>query len=208
MLKGRSHGRWQHDAEGMQTARLVRRLERHGFAAIYFNREAFADGGEKLLQELAAAGRTQRIESASKENVVVLLEPAPKPEFPSARMLTFGKGWHDAKPGAPRWAYEPATFSHFNPHRRPVPATLRLEMSGMGERNLVFRVNRKDERRARIGEEKTSLMLKVTLRPGFNRIDVESIEPAVRVEGGVGQLRAFAVHEASIEIDGERAAHE
>lgn len=202
-LKGRSGSHWQRDAERMPVARLVRRLERAGFAALYFNRKGFPDGGEKLLRDLEQIGRTRRIEAPAGEQVVVLLEPAKRVEPPLAETLTFGRGWHDAKPGEPRWAYEPATLAYFNPHRRAVRAELRLVVSGIGARTLVLRVNRGEEIARAIGEEKAELNLAVTLRPGFNRIAVQTLEPAVRVDGGMGQLRTFAVHATGVTLEGD-----
>lgn len=51
----------------MPTAELVKALESYGFAAIYLNRRGFADRGERLLAELAALGRTGRIEGVRRE---------------------------------------------------------------------------------------------------------------------------------------------
>ncbi len=204
MLKGRSRGRWQPDAEELPTADFLRRLERYGFAALYFNRKGFADGGAKLLAELAALGRTRLVEGRQGEQVVVFLQPSPNPEYPLARRLNFGHGWHSARPGEPRWAYGPAAMSYFNPQARPLEVKVRLVMSGVGERNLTIRLNGKERFDTRIEGPRNEINLKLTLKPGINRFDIASLEPAVRESNEPGQLRSFAVHESRVRPFSER----
>jgi hypothetical protein len=200
-LKGRSRGRWQREAEMLPTDELVRRLERYGFAALYFNKRGFADRGEKLLTELTAMGRTQRIEGRQGDQVAVLLEPVAKPKLPLARSLTFGQGWHNAPPGEARWAYGAAMFSYYNPAPQPVTADLRLVVSGAGERRLTLRVNDEEKAVAAIDEKRKEIRLRVTLRAGFNRVDLDSLEPASRLSQERGQLRTFAVHDTAVHVE-------
>jgi hypothetical protein len=202
-LKNRSRGRWQRDTEELPVAEFVRRLEGYGFGALYFNRRGFPDGGQKLLADLAKIGRTQKLEGPLREQVIVLLRPEPKPQPPFARTLTFGHGWQQRRAGEPRWAYGPAAMSYFNPAPRPVKASLRLSMSGVGERHIAIRVNGREASAAQLRNEQRTIELKVTLQPGVNRIDVNSREPAVRLSDAPGQLRAFAVHEAAMAIEAE-----
>lgn len=205
-LKGRSRSRWQRDAETLPTDELVRRLERYGFAALYFNKRGFADRGEKLLAELTAMGRTRQIEGAQGDQVAVLLQPATPAKLPLARTLTFGQGWHNAPPGEPRWAYGPAAFSYYNPSPHAVQANLRLVVSGAGERNLRVRVNEEEKLAAIVGETRRDIRVPVTLRPGFNRIDLDSLEPALRLSQERGQLRTIAVHETAVLVESGLAA--
>jgi hypothetical protein len=200
-LKNRSRGRWQRDAESLPTSEFVRKLECYGFSALYFNRSGFADGGAKLLRELAEMGRTQQIEGTLEEQVVVFLEPAAKPEAPMARNLTFGHGWQNASPGEVRWAYGPAALSYYNPRSEPICTNVRFVMSGVGTRNLQFNVNGTEKFGAAIVGDRNEINLRVTLRPGFNRIDLDSREPAVRLSNERGQLRSFGLHEATIASD-------
>ena len=200
-LKNRSRGRWQRDAETLPTAEFVQKLERYGFAALYFNRSGFADGGEKLLRELTEMGRTQRVEGRQGEQVVVFLEPSAQPVPPLARSLTFGHGWHNAAPGEARWAHGPAALSYYNPLKDPLCANVRFVMSGVGERNVQISLNGEESYDTLIAGERREVNLKLTLQPGFNRIDLESREPAVRLSHERGQLRSFAVHEATISAD-------
>ncbi len=205
-LRGRSRGRWQRDIEALPTRELVSRLERSGFAAMYFNRRGFVDRGEQLLGELKAIGRARYFESQSREQVVVLLEPAAQPEPPVARSLTFGRGWQNAPPGAPRWAYGPATMSFFNPYPRPVRLRVGLVLSSVGARHLSLRVNGEPVREAQLDERGRTLALRVTARPGVNRFDLATPEPAVRLSEERGQLRAFAVHETRVRVEPDALA--
>jgi hypothetical protein len=200
-LKNRSRGRWQRDAEKLPTAEFVQKLERYGFAALYFNRSGFADGGTKLLGELKAMGRTQQVEGKLGEQVVVFLEPVAKPEAPMARTFTFGHGWQNAAPGEARWAYGPAALSFYNPRNEPLCTNVRFVMSGVGTRTMEISVNGTEKFDAVIVGERNEINLKVTLRPGFNRIDMDSREPAVRLSHERGQLRSFGLHEATIAAD-------
>jgi hypothetical protein len=201
MLKGRSRGGWQRETEGMPPADFVRRLERYGFAAVYFSRRGFPDGGRKLLAELAAAGRTEKIEGRFHDQVVVLLRPAAKPELPVAHEFTFGQGWQNPQSGEPRWAYGRAALSYFNPYPRPMRTNVRLVLSGVGERHVAIRVNGREAVAARVNASSRTIVLRTTLQPGVNRIDLEPREPAVRLSEAPGQLRAFAMHEASVALD-------
>jgi hypothetical protein len=200
-LKGRSRGRWQRDAETLPTSEFVKKLERYGFAAVYFSRRGYADGGEKLLADLTAMGRTDRVESTQSDHVVVFLEPAKRPEPPVARSLTFGRGWQSATPGEPRWAYGPAALSYYNPFSRPMDRTVRLVVSGVDERTLQIRVNDAEPITKSICGDRKELCLPITLKPGFNRIDVETAAPAIRVSNAPGNLRSFALYEATVDAD-------
>lgn len=200
MLRGRSRGRWQRDAEKLPTVEFVQKLERYGFAALYFSRRGFADGGEKLLRELDAMGRTERIEEKLGEQVVVLLEPSLDTKPPLARSLTFGNGWQNAPAGEVRWAYGPATLAYSNPLGQPVAATLQFVLSAVGERNLTVRLNGGAPIETQIAGEHATLNLDVMLLPGSNRIDLSSREPAVRLSHGRGQLRSFGLHAATVRL--------
>lgn len=197
-LKGRSRGHWQSDVQHLPRAEFVKRLESYGFAALHFSRKGFSDRGERLLAELAATGRTRWIESATGNQVVVFLDPAANPKLPRARTLTFGRGWHSAAEGEPRWAYGPAALSYFNPDRRAASASIRLVLSAVNERTLSVRLNQREPTQIKVGADPVEVNLTVTLRPGVNRVDLEADRPAVRLSNGPRQLRSYAVHEATV----------
>ncbi len=200
-LRGRSRSRWQRELEGLPTSELVARLEQWGFSAVYFNRRGFADRGARLQQELAAAGRTKFIEGKLGEQVIVFLQPSASPELPLARTLTFGRGWQAPAPGEPRWAYGPATMSYYNPFPREVKTQLRVVVSGAGPRHLSLSLNGEALREIRLDEQRSTITVRATLRPGPNQIDLRSAEPAVRLSEAVGQLRTFAVHDTQVDLE-------
>lgn len=208
-LKGRSRGRWQRDTAELPAKEMVRELERYGFSAIYLNRRGFPDRGEKLLAELSAAGRTRRIEGKLGEQVVVVLEPSRSPVIPTARNLTFGRGWHEARSGEPRWAFGPALLSYYNPYGRPVRGELRIALSAVRTRNVTIQLNQKDLLNVELGETRRDFRVPVTINPGFNRFRIASEEPPLRVSAERDSLRSVAVFGAEMRLtleEGEPAA--
>ena len=150
-------------------------------------------------------GRTQFIEGALGEQVVVLLEPNLTPKLPLARTLTFGRGWHSARAAEPRWAYGPGSFSYYNPTALPRPATVRLTVSAAGPRTVSLAFNAGEKMTRAIGAARQEISLQVTLRPGFNRFDLQPVEPAQRLTQERGQLKSFAVHATAVDFE-ERVA--
>jgi hypothetical protein len=199
-LKRRSRSHWQRNLNTMPAKELVRRLERYGFSALYFQRQAFADGGAQLLGELAALGRTDQITGPCDRHVAVKLRPMARPAAPMADRMTFGRGWHSNRPGEPRWAYGPAALSYFNPLPDPVRTRTRFVFTGEGKRTLCIKLNNEEAARASINAGRHALEVDLTLQSGVNRIDIESSESAMRTEGGRGPLRAFGVYEAEVTI--------
>jgi hypothetical protein len=197
-LKGRSRGLWQREIAALPTKELVRRIEDYGFSALHLNRLGFADRGEKILAELRELGRTNVVQGALGEQIVVMLEPSPQPKLPRASTLTFGRGWHSARPGEPRWAYGPASFSYHNPTSLLQHATVHLNMSAAGARTVKIVVNQSNGTMTELGATRQELRLHVMLRPGFNRFDLVSAEPAQRLSQERGHLRSFAVHATAV----------
>jgi hypothetical protein len=208
-IKGRSRGQWQRDLARMPTAELVKALESYGFAAIYLNRRGFADRGERLLAELAALGRTGRIEGVRREQIVVPLQPSATPVPPLAHTVTFGRGWHRTSLGShvggalpePRWAYESATMSYYNPHRDRRWYAFKFKLSGAGaRRTLRLAVNGAEQLDVKLDGTAQDYQFRVQLNPGPNHLDLKSPEPAVRLSEERRQLRMFAVHESAVTI--------
>jgi phosphoglycerol transferase len=199
--KFRARSRWQRDLENLPAATLVRRLEAYGFAALYLNRKGYEDRAERLLKELAALGYERRIEGASGNQVVVMLNPNPHPVLPIGRALTFGQGWHPRSSDSTRWANSDAVLSFFNPHDHAIPAQLRLKLVGVNERDVRLEHDGKVIRTVRLGEAPVTLELTdLVLRPGVNVFALRSNKPAVRLSTGRYQLRTFGLQDSSIKV--------
>jgi len=82
--KGRPREQWQQNLAQMPFNAAVGMLESYGFAAIYLNRNGFADKGEALIKTLNKMGRGEIIESDRGDLVCVLLKPSPQPVLPDA----------------------------------------------------------------------------------------------------------------------------
>jgi hypothetical protein len=101
----------------------------------------------------------------------------------------------------PRWAYQAATASYFNPYPEPRWFAVKLRMSGAGQRRTVrLAVNAREQLNATLTAAEREFTLRVQLKPGPNHFDLESPEPAVRLSEERRQLRMFAVHEASVTL--------
>ena len=81
-IKGRGRDVWQNAASQLPLPEMVATLERYGFAAIYVNRNGYADGGAGLLSGLREAGPGEVIESPAGDLFCVLLHPASRPQLP------------------------------------------------------------------------------------------------------------------------------
>ena len=73
-VQGRDWDDWQEDVEDMTISEAVPALEKMGFAAVYVNRDGYADKGAKLLGEFRAAGRGDIIESPMGDLFCVFLK--------------------------------------------------------------------------------------------------------------------------------------
>lgn len=82
--KGRPQDEWQHDLGQLQLSEIVSKLESYGFAAIYVNRNGFADKREGLIQAFQQLGLGDMIESDQHDLFCVFLKPSPQPVMPDA----------------------------------------------------------------------------------------------------------------------------
>jgi hypothetical protein len=192
----------------MVPATLVRALEGYGFAALYINRQGYPDNGEKLLAELAGAGRAEVMGEPDQNQVVVRLHPVEQPQPPLAHAFTYGRGWNPRLPGdfnsEPHWTNGSASLSYYNPFPRPLQVSVHLVVSSMGERTLRIMVNGREQTRLGLGAElKTIDLPALELKPGVNRIDLVTPEPAIRVNEQRWRLRAIGVHRLQLRIISE-----
>jgi hypothetical protein len=71
----------------------------------------------------------------------------------------------------------------------------------MGERTLRILINDREQTRLRLGAElKTIDLPAMELKPGVNRIDLVTPEPAIRVSEQRWRLRAIGVHRLQLRI--------
>jgi hypothetical protein len=209
-LKNRARDAWQHDCQRMAPAALVDALESYGFSALYINRQGYADNADKLLADLAAAGRADVIEEPSRHQVIVRLQPAAKPEPPLARNLMFGQGWNrrlDVREAlGPRWSNGSASLSYYNPFPQVLPASVQWLLSSAGDRGVRFLLNGHEVGRVRLDASPREYRLPaLELQPGINRLDLETDEPAVRVSEQRLSLRAIGVHRVRLQLDSHAA---
>lgn len=199
--KHRARGRWQRDLEGRPTEELVRRLEAVGFAALHVNRKGFEDRAERLLRELEQLGYARLFRSELGNQVVVLLRPAPRPQPPMARALTFGQGWHLRPEAGVRWAGGRAVLSYFNPHPGPVEVDVRLDLVAPRARRV--RLEHAGRARAEVTVDAGGALLRVrglSLAPGISTVVLTSPDPVRREGPGPNQLRAFGLREQAVRV--------
>jgi phosphoglycerol transferase len=194
--KLRARGRWQRDLENAPVPLLVRRLEQHGFAALYLNRRGFEDGGEKILRELATLGYSSQLKSPDDNQVAVILRPAVKPVPPLAESFTFGQGWHLQWQDGWRWAYEDASLSYFNPYPEPIAVDIRFNAVGAGRRELTLELEGEVVGQFEVTDAASAHTFpQVKLQPGLNRMKMRSSADAIRAGLGRNQLRSFALQD-------------
>lgn len=197
--KLRSRSRWQRDLEDVPVPDLVKRLEEHGFAALYLNRRGYEDGGEKILRELAALQYRPTLTSSDGVQIVVPLHAAAQPVPPMAEAFTFGRGWHSKPEEGWHWAYEDAALSYFNPYPEPIAVDLRFDVAGASPRELVLERDGETMRTFRAEPTPTTeILARVELNPGVNRFKLRSAADAIRQGAGRNQLRSFGVHALSV----------
>lgn len=203
--KLRSRSRWQRELENATVPELVRRLELHGFAALHLNRRGYADGGEKILHELAKFGYERRLEVPASNQVVVLLHPEASPAPPLAQTFTFGQGWHLRPEEGWQWAYDDASLSYFNPYPNAIAVDLRFDVVGATAREIML--ERDGEILGQLSAQAipTNVVLsEVQLSPGVNRFKLRSPTRSIRNSAGRNQLRSFGLHDVSIRPCGKR----
>ncbi len=204
-FKNRARNAWQYDCERLPAPALVAELENAGFSALYVNRRGYPDNAAKLLADLAAAGRGEVLDGSTPDQVVVRLAPAVRPQPPLAQEMTFGRGWNRRQAGEPdsepRWTNGSASLSYCNPFSRPLPVSLRLSLGSAGERSVRFLLNGREQARVRLGGAAREVTLPaLLLRPGANRFDLDTPEPAIRVSDERLRLRAIALHRIELQV--------
>ncbi len=91
--KGRVRDAWQRVVAGLTPAGQIAALESYGFSGIYINGEAYPDGGDSIIEQFKAAGRTDILVSPRRDLFCVVLQPSPNPVLPPPGPL-FAEGWY------------------------------------------------------------------------------------------------------------------
>jgi hypothetical protein len=198
-IRGRPRETWQRDVEKMAAPQMVAALEKYGFSAIYVCRKGFADNGEGLLKQLAAAGRDQMIEDDLKEQVCVLLKPSLNPALPSEdlALVIYREGWSVTEriPGGPRrWSNGNALAAFFNEHKNHTPFSVKCQIGSPTARQVTMVMAGKEIWRASLGAGQVAAVdVVVDARKGYNRLEFVTDAPPVQASPNSNQTIAFAV---------------
>ncbi len=197
--KHRARGRWQRELETEPVPVLVRRLEEHGFGALYLNRKGYGDRAEGMLKELAALGYDRVLSGHLGNQVVVLLRPSAEPRPPFARSFSAGRGWHLRPEAGVRWGAATATLSFFNPLAAPVVLAAHLDLVGAAGGEVALWRGEERLARAVVGEAPSRLVAdSVEMQPGVNVFRLESTPGAARGPGGRGPVRVIGLRASSV----------
>ena len=210
-LKGLSPGEWYREMAELPIAAVVGRLEEAGFAALVVQRRGFAEGGEELLEALGALGYAERLNHASGDMVAVRLSPVAKPVLPLAERFTLGQNWHrrplltDGQ--EVMWSFDDAVLNYYNPYSENRDVAVHLTLVGAGERQVQLKLNGALIGEYTLNDEPLVLPpLRLALRPGSNRLDLLSPQPAVRRDQQQYGLQSIGVVAMRVEGRDARAA--
>jgi len=80
--KGRPREAWQAQVEQLPPAEMIAQLEQYGFAAIYIDRNGYADNGTALIADLTKAGATPLEDGGENGMVALRITPSASPILP------------------------------------------------------------------------------------------------------------------------------
>ena len=72
-MKGRPESEWSRSISALPTVRMVQEVQKQGFKAIWVDRTGYADRGATIISEIAAATKSQPLESPDGEVAVFVL---------------------------------------------------------------------------------------------------------------------------------------
>lgn len=182
-MQGRPRENWQFETERMPAEEAVRRLESHGFGAIYLDRRGLQDRGEKWLAALKGLGRGEPFQDSSGNLVCIALNPSAKPELPRADdaivRLHGGLAMDEPSPqGVRHWMSGNGTFSFFSEDKEPRMFTLTTTVASFTGRKVTIeyqgRVVWSAELQAGMG---APVKVEVEGQPGYNKFRVRTDAP-------------------------------
>jgi hypothetical protein len=188
-IRGRNREAWQWEVEKMPAAEMISTLERYGFGAIYINRRGYADQGEGLLHQFAAAGRDQIIEDDIHEQVCVVLKPSLTPEFPHTddrAQILFKNGWavKEFSPiDAREWTGGDATFTFFSEAHQAASYRLTCVIGSIAPRHVSMVMNGRELWSSDIAAgQGAPVDISVVGYHGNNTIELKTDAPASQVK--------------------------
>ena len=184
--KGRPRDNWQWEVEKLPAAQMVAALEKYGFAAIYLNRRAFQDGGQKLLKELNEAGKTQMFEDERREQVCVVLNPSPNPELPPGGdelAITYARvQWQKAEgtpPDRQVWSNGDGRISFYNSAKGVTSVRLKGAIGSVSRRRVTVQMGGREIWSGQLNPNQAApLEFVVDAKSGNNVLEFKTDEPA------------------------------
>lgn len=182
---------WQQFVSRLPAAEMVAALEASGFSAVWVNAKAYSDGGNRIVRDLLALGRTEIDRQPDTPFRVVRLRPAAAPTRPDLDDLRINHAWADPAPSSRaasllavngwypleqdgarrwRWAAKRAEVGIWWPSSKP-QAVLRFKAAVLYDNVLELRQADRVLLRLTLarGEVRT-VELPLSLAPGSNRI--------------------------------------
>lgn len=192
-VKGRAREQWQSDAVAAGVPYLVRSIEAYGFAAMWIDRNGYADRGAALMGELQALGRTDVLAS-NDEFICLRLQPSSKPELPPE----FTSGWYQLESKASatwRWSSGSAVVTLYNPASFEQAARITCELDSLVARDVDVIVSSGAQMHLVLGPDQPrgKVDLPVSLAPGKTVVRFETNRAAEPPGNGDPRKLAFRV---------------
>ena len=89
---------WQQFITRLPATEMLAQLEQSGFAAVWINTRAYADGGARQLREFTRLGREEIVHGTLAPIRLVRLKPTPTPIAPNLEDLRMNHAWADPAP--------------------------------------------------------------------------------------------------------------
>ncbi|HVZ65768.1 MAG TPA: hypothetical protein VG936_14475 [Lacunisphaera sp.] len=184
--------RWERRVAALPVEQMCTRLEAVGYAAVYLNKTAYPDAGNRLRAQLEASGRSLLAEIG--DHVAYALHPAAQPVRPDLDDPRLADPWNG--PPAPgerlqlyadrgwfalerdehdkwRWAGEAATLSIWNADPSSVRARLSFHAAALRPGQLRAKFAGEEIWASSVEPVAHDVTIDLILQPGANRIDFE-----------------------------------
>lgn len=217
-VRGQPALAWDRHVGRLPAAEMIAALEQAGFAALWIDPRGYADGGQRLIAELEAAGR-KGLQAPPQANGIHVfrLHPVAHPVLPDFNDPRLNERWDeraaDARPlilalngwfpseysaqGHWRWAARQATVGLWC-RGTPERATLHFKLSGPARNAVALRLNGSDLRTVAVGPETHAIP--VELAAGLNTLEW-TLQGATFQPGGADPRElGFMVENLSVSV--------